>query len=102
MKLFKIAVLFLTVCLFQGCTGGEIEARKIAASKKIVKNRETYAKDIMQATNECIKSATSVETLTASSNDQAETVEACTESAQKAYGAYSPYDENWLQERATQ
>lgn len=101
MKLFKIVVLVLAVSLFQGCSG-EIEARAIATSKKVMKNRETFAKDIMQATNECIKSATSVKNLTAASNDQAETVEECTKSAQKAYGAYSPYDENFLQEWAAQ
>ena len=76
------------------------DAWKIAASKEVMKNRKLYAKEIIDATNECIKSATSVTHLAAAGNDQEETVRACTESSQKAYGAYSPYYESYLQEWA--
>ena len=56
-----------------GCSAAEDrKASRIAASKEIIKNRKLYAKEIIEATNECIKSATSVTHLTASGNDQEE------------------------------
>ena len=91
----KIAV-FISVLLITGCANYEDGE----SSKEVIKNRKLYAKEIIRATNECIKSATSVTHLTAAGNDQEETVKACTESSQKAYGAYSPYYESYLQEWA--
>lgn len=97
MKILLILISFAMV----GCSAVEDQkASRIAASKEVMKNRKLYAKEIIEATNECIKSATSVTHLTASGNDQEETVKACTESSQKAYGAYSPYYESSLQEWA--
>lgn len=97
MKILLIVIAFAMV----GCSNmADGDASKIAASKEVMKNRKLYAKEIIEATNECIKSATSVTHLTAAGNDQEETVRACTESSQKAYGAYSPYYENYLQEWA--
>lgn len=70
---------------------------EIAVAKRIIKNREVYSKDIVLATNECIKASSSLTQLTASGNDQEEVVKVCSEVAQKAYGAYSPYFESSLQ-----
>ena len=91
--MLKLLPIYLVAILFVGCDGNR---EIIVASKKIVKNRELYTKEIITATNDCIKAATSVQTLAAASNDQAETVEECKEAAQQAYGAYSPYDESKL------
>ena len=44
-------------------------------------------------TIECIKSANTLKSLTAAGNDAHETVKSCTDSAQQAYGAYSPWFE---------
>lgn len=97
MKILLIVIAFAMV----GCSVPEDRQKsRVAASKEVIKNRKLYAKEIIEATNECIKSATSVTHLTAAGNDQEETVKACTESSQKAYGAYSPYYENLLQEWA--
>ena len=97
-------VLALAASLFLfGCSDGVVDrTNEIAVSKEVVKNRKIYAKDIIHATNECIKSASTLTHLAVASNDQAETVEVCTKSAQKAYGAYSPYYENVLLEFAAQ
>jgi hypothetical protein len=69
-------------------------------AKHIMKNRQTYAKEIITATNDCIKSSASIKTLTAASNDQAETVDECSKFAQQTYGAYSPYGEGIITEAA--
>lgn len=96
----SLLVFILSISLFGCAHVSDGNPEEIAAAKEIVKNRKQYAKEIIQATNDCIKSATSVTHLTASGNDQEETVIACTESAQKAYGAYSPWFESYLQEWA--
>lgn len=104
MSFLKVITISATLLIFQGCTSdntANMETR-IRVAKEVVKNRKIYAKEIVLATNECIKSATSVQTLTASGNDQEETVVACTEQAQTAYGAFSPYYEHKLQEYAVQ
>lgn len=101
-KLFLCVVFGL---LMAGCEQGETfkdRSAEIAASKKVMANREKFAKEIIQATNDCIKNANSLTHLTASGNDSEEVVKACAESAQKAYGAYSPYFESYLQEWASQ
>lgn len=96
----NLLIVIIVACLY-GCSNeASTDESKIAVAKEVMKNRKLYSKEIIQATNECIKSSTSVTHLTASGNDQEETVTACTEAAQKAYGAYSPYYENYLQEWA--
>lgn len=90
----------LLVAIVALCSGCEDDKTTIAVSKEVMKNRKLYAKEIVESTNECIKSATSITHLTKSDNDQAETVKACTDSSQQAYGAYSPYVESYLQEWA--
>lgn len=94
--MLKLLPTVLSTILFVGCDDVGVNRNIIITSKKIVKNRELYAKEIITATNDCIKAATSVQTLAAASNDQAETVEECKEAAQQAYGAYNPYSESEL------
>lgn len=103
MKLLIILPVVLSSILFTGCDGIAEQQNKdaVLAAKLIVKNRNEHAKEIITATNDCIKAASSVQSLAAASNDQAEIVIACTESAQKAYGAYSDYQESWLATAAT-
>lgn len=99
----KYLLIVCALFTLTGCNEAPIDrSKEIAASKEVMKNRKLHAKEIITATNECIKSASSLTHLTASGNDQDEVVIACTESAQKAYGAYSPYFESDLQEWATQ
>lgn len=106
MKPTALILITLTTILFVGCDSKTYEQLKkeediaLLAAKKIVQNRATYSKEIIAATNDCIKAATSVQTLAAASNDQAETVEECKEAAQEAYGAKSPYSEDWLAQAA--
>lgn len=104
MSFFKLLTIGTALLVFQGCSSDNTSSMetRIKVAKEVVKNRKVYAKEITLATNECIKSATSVQTLTASGNDQEETVIACTQQAQTAYGAYSPYYEHKLQEYAVQ
>ena len=99
----KLIAIVIFSILIVGCAKRvEDYSAKIAVSKKIMANREKYAREITQATNECIKSANTLTHLTASGNDQEETIKACSKSAQIAYGAYSPYFEHYLQEWANQ
>ena len=92
----KYLTIILAAIMLTGCAS---EA-KIAVSKEVVQNRKLYAKEIVAATNECIKASTSLTHLTAAGNDQEEVVKACTRVAQQAYGAYSPYQEQYLREWA--
>lgn len=95
-------MLCISILLITGCSEEyKDRSAEIAASKKVMANREKFAKEIIEATNECIRSSNTLTHLTAAGNDQEETIKACTESAQKAYGAYSPYFEIYLQEWAT-
>lgn len=98
--MLKVLPLVLVTLMFTGCDSGVVDRKDILAAKQIVQNRQKFAKEIITATNDCIKAATSVQTLAAASNDQAETVEECTKAAQTAYGAYSPYYESSLLEFA--
>ena len=90
----------LTVVLVAIVLTGCASEAQIAVSKEVVQNRKLYAKEIVAATNECIKASTSLTHLTAAGNDQEEVVVVCTRVAQQTYGAYSPYQEKYLREWA--
>lgn len=102
MSFIKVLPVVFCVMFFVGCDDKSQQRLNldVLAAKRIVQNRQKFSKEIIIATNDCIKAATSVQTLAAASNDQAETVEECVEAAQLAYGAYSPYDERWLAKAA--
>lgn len=93
-------VLVLAASLFLFGCDKPYSAGEISASKKIVKNRELYAKDILHAMNDCIKSSSTLTHLAAAGNDQDEVVEECYKASQLAYGAYSPFYESDLQRMA--
>lgn len=92
----KLFVMGLAIALLMGCSRED----QSAAAKKIVANREAYKVEILAATNECIKNANTLTSLTAAGNDAAETIEECSTQAQKAYGAFSPWYEDFLLEQA--
>ena len=98
--MFKKLILTTIVAItLSGCertyTGGEIKA-----AQKIIENREKYSKEIIEATNQCIKNANTLTNLSAAGNDSEETIRECSIQAQTAYGAYSPWYESYLLIRA--
>lgn len=86
--------LILITLLLTGCIKTDNAAN--TAAKKIVANREAYKTEILAATNECIKNSNTLTSLTAAGNDAAETIAECSNRAQIAYGAYSPWFEQDL------
>lgn len=63
---------YLTVILATIVLTGCVSEDKIAVSKEVLQNRKLYAKEIVAATNECIKAYTSLTHLIAAGNDQEE------------------------------
>lgn len=97
----KYSILALVAAvMLTGCVDSRKLAAKEAAARDIVVNRKTFAKEILAATNECIKNANTLTQLIAAGNDAEETVSACSRQAQKAYGASSPWQEQYLLEYA--
>lgn len=92
----------LITALVLGLVGCEPPPKKanVSAAKTIIANRAKFSKEILVATNECVKNANSLKVLSDSDNDSAETIEACKTQAQQAYGAYSPWFESALLEWA--
>lgn len=111
MNKLKIAILvpvlmgvFLTSASLTGCSKEDrVTNAQIKASKAVIENRKLYAKEIVKATNDCVKNATSVTNLSMEESDfdsVPEVVESCETQAQKAFGAFSPYYESYVQEWA--
>lgn len=63
---------YLTVILATIVLTGCVSEDKIAVSKEVLQNRKLYTKEIVAATNECIKASTSLTHLIAAGNDQGE------------------------------
>lgn len=97
----KYSILALVAAvMLTGCVDSRKLAAKEAAARDIIDNRKTFAKEILVATNECVKNANTLTHLVAAGNDAEETVIACSRQAQDAYGASSPWQEIYLMEYA--
>lgn len=96
----KILFAITASLFFTGCVKEDFSNKDYLVAKEIIKNRTQYKSEILIATNECIKNANTLTSLAAAGNDAAETIEECSNQAQKAYGAYSPWYEDYLLRQA--
>lgn len=71
----------------------------IKASRTVIENRKLHAQEIVNATNTCVKNATSVTNLSLEESSfylVPSVIEKCKYQAQEAFGAKSPFREDYL------
>lgn len=83
----KLIMIVLAIVILTGCARKDFEQGPESTSQdQVRKNRIIYAKDIREATKECLSSVRE-NPRTHNFNDDNEIVETCTEYAMKVYNA---------------
>lgn len=84
----KAIIFILAIVILTGCARKDVErGTEYTSQDQVRKNRILYAKDIREATNECLSSVRSNPQVQ-NYNDDNEIVKSCTEYALKLYNAY--------------
>ncbi|MGU2730312.1 hypothetical protein [Acinetobacter baumannii] len=83
----KLIAILLVVMTLTGCARKDLEqGPEYTSQEQVRKNRLTYAKEIREATKECLSSVRG-NPRTQNFNDDNEIVETCTEYGMKVYNA---------------